>query len=118
MITIRKLARGIEKRLGRTPDEARADAQRILTYFGFRTVIIDNGITPEDRRLFYTLHDAGLLQSSLEAVPLLSGKTWRIFYWELDERDLDRILQDSPSQTDRVYASLPQDAWAHPSASP
>src|SRR5947208_11787801 len=44
--------------------------------------------------LFYSLHDAGLLQTFWETVPLLDGRNWRIFYWALNERDVDRILAD------------------------
>ena len=43
MITLRKLARAIETRLGGTSAEALAEARTILSYFGFRSVIIDRG---------------------------------------------------------------------------
>jgi len=112
IVTIDKLARALEKRLGLNSAQAATTAQRVLTYFGFENVIIDNAIDPEDRRLFYELHDAGLLQSSLDTVVLPSGKNWRIFYWELDERGLDRVLGTADPPTDRpVYSSLPPEAW-------
>lgn len=116
MITIDKLARAIEKGLGHPPDQAREEAHRVLNYFGFQTVIIDNMIHPDDRKLFYALHDAGLLRSSWETVLLLSGRNWRIFYWELVEEDLDRALREEEPGTEPVYKTLPDEAWAHPPA--
>src|SRR5437773_11873625 len=71
MITVKTLARAIEKRLGGTGSEALAEARTVMSYFGFRTEIIDNAIQPEDRKLFYSLHDAGLIQTFWETVPLL-----------------------------------------------
>ncbi len=85
-----------------------------MSYFGFRTEIIDNAIQPEDRKLFYSLHDAGLLQTFWETVPLLDGRNWRIFYWALNERDVDRILAaEEASPTEPLYNSLPDEAWGH-----
>jgi len=111
-VTIDKLARALEKRLGMDSARAASTAQRVMSYFGFENVIIDNAIDPEDRRLFYELHDAGVLQSSLDTVVLPSGKSWRIFYWEIDERDLDRILGAADPSSDRpVYSNLPPEAW-------
>src|SRR3989337_3387086 len=92
MINLDKLARAIEKRLVVPRALASEKAQRVLNYFGFRTVIIDNAIHPQDRNLFYELQDAGLLRSSWETVLLLNGRNWRIFYWEIVEADLDRLL--------------------------
>jgi len=114
MITVKTLARAIEKRLGGTGSEALAEARTVMSYFGFRTEIIDNAIQPEDRKLFYSLHDAGLLQTFWETVPLLDGRNWRIFYWALNERDVDRILAaEEPSPTEPLYNSLPDEAWGH-----
>ncbi|TLZ84892.1 MAG: hypothetical protein E6K02_09740, partial [Methanobacteriota archaeon] len=90
MITVQKLALAIQKRFGGTEAEALAESRTVMSYFGFRSVIIDNAIHPDDRKVFYALHDAGLLQSFWETVPLLDGRNWRIFYWSLNEADLDR----------------------------
>src|SRR5438552_6128920 len=114
MITVQKLAQAIGKRLGGTEAEALAEARTVMSYFGFRSVIIDNAIHPDDRKVFYALHDAGLLQSFWETVPLLDGRNWRIFYWSLNEADLDRILADQPATPDEpVDKSLPDEAWGH-----
>src|SRR5437879_13200380 len=102
MITVKTLARASEKRLGGTSSEALAEARTVMSYFGFRTEIIDNAIQPEDRKLFYSLHDAGLLQTFWETVPLLDGRNWRIFYWARNERAADSSLaaeDESPRDT-------------------
>lgn len=117
-VTVDKLARAIEKRMGSPPPEALSMAARVMNYFGFESVIIDNAIDPEDRKTFYALHDAGLLRSSWETVLLQSGRNWRIFYWELNEPDLDRILGEQRVRSEEpLYKGLPDEAWTH-SASP
>jgi hypothetical protein len=113
MITIRKLAKAIEKRLGLPAADSTAQARIVMSYFGFRNVIIDNAIHPDDRKVFYALHDAGLLQSFWETVPLMDGRNWRIFYWSLDEADLDRILARSSGKETPLYQNLPDEAWSH-----
>src|SRR5256885_6818667 len=50
MITVKTLARAIEKRLGGTSSEALAESRTVMSYFGFRSEIIDNAIQPEDRK--------------------------------------------------------------------
>src|SRR2546425_3242398 len=117
VITVQKLALAIQKRFGGTEAEALAESRTVMSYFGFRSVIIDNAIHPDDRKVFYALHDAGLLQSFWETVPLLDGRNWRIFYWSLNEADLDRILVDEQAPPEEpVYKSLPDEAWGRPAA--
>src|SRR2546425_8149197 len=117
MITVQKLALAIQKRFGGTEAEALAESRTVMSYFGFRSVIIDNAIHPDDRKVFYALHDAGLLQSFWETVPLLDGRNWRIFYWSLNEADLDRILVDEEAPPEEpVYKSLPDEACGRPAA--
>ena len=114
MITLGKLARAIEKRQGGTAAEALAEARTVMSYFGFSREIIDNAIHPDDRKVFYALHDAGLLQTFWETVVLLDGRNWRIFYWSLNEGDLDRILAEEEGPTQEpLYKSLPDEAWGH-----
>jgi len=113
-VTVEKLARAIEKRMGLARPEAQATAVRVMDYFGFESFIIDNAINAEDRKTFYTLHDAGLLRSSWETVLLLSGRNWRIFYWELNEGDLDRIVgEEETHREEPLYRELPEEAWSH-----
>ncbi len=118
MITVKKLAAAMEKRMGRTHDEALEEARVVMNYFGFRDTIIDNAIEPEDRKLLYALQEAGLLHSYWESAPLLDGRHWRIFYWQLDEAALDRLAKDEEGPSaDHVYQTLPDEAWSHPPAS-
>src|SRR5207237_1047483 len=113
-ITVRTLARAIERRLGGTTAEALNEARTVMSYFGFASQIIDNVIQPEDRKLFYNLADAGLLQTFWETVPLLDGRNWRIFYWSLNDRDIDRILSVEESRPDDpLYKTLPDEAYDH-----
>jgi len=113
-VTVEKLAKAIEKRMGLPHDQAYATAARVMDYFGLENFIIDNAIDSEDRKLFYALHDAGLLRSSWETVLLQSGRNWRIFYWELNESDLDRILGEERVRPEEpLYKGLPDEAWTH-----
>lgn len=113
-VTVDKLAKAVERKLGLPPPEALSAAVRVLNYFGFESFIIDNAIDSEDRKLFYALHDAGLLRSSWETVLLLSGRNWRIFYWEINGSDLDRIVgKDAAEREEPVYRALPDEAWTH-----
>jgi len=113
-VTVEKLGRAIEKRMGLPRPEAYATATRVMNYFGFESFIIDNAIDSEDRKTFYSLHDAGLLRSSWETILLLSGRNWRIFYWELNEGDIDRIVGAEEVRRDEpLYRELPDEAWTH-----
>ena len=120
-VTVEKLAKAIEKRIGLPHDQSYGMAGRVMNYFGFESFIIDNAIDPEDRKMFYTLHDAGILRSSWETVLLLSGRNWRIFYWEMNASDIDRITGEGIEETRRdepVYRELPEEAWTHSPQSP
>lgn len=118
MITVRKLAQAIERHLSHPPEQAEEEARTVLNYFGFQDTIIDNRIEPEDRKLFYALHDVGLLQSSWETVHLLDGRHWRIFYWRLDEDAIEHFAGAAEERHDeQVYRNLPEEAWAHPPTS-
>ena len=117
MITVKKLAAAIQKRLGHPHDVSLEEARIVMNYFGFRDTIIDNAIEPVDRKLFYALQEAGLLHSYWESVPLLDGRHWRIFYWQLDEKTLERLaVEDEPPTEEHVYQTLPDVAWTHPPA--
>ena len=118
MITVKKLAIALQQRLGRPPAEALEESRIVMNYFGFRDTIIDNAVEPEDRKLFYTLQEAGLLRSYWETVPLLDGRHWRIFYWQLDEGVLDRLSKEEEGPAEEhIYQTLPDEAWTHPPAS-
>src|SRR5437870_12711536 len=77
MITVKTLARAIEKRLGGTSSEALAESRTVMSYFGFRSEIIDNAIQLEDRKPFYALHDAVLPQTVWATDPQLDVRNWQ-----------------------------------------
>ncbi len=117
-VTVDKLSRAIHKRLKVGGDEAGHLSERVLNYFGFENFIVDNALDQPDRQLFYRLHDARLLRTSWETILLLSGKHWRIFYWELNESDLDNVLNEAEgSNMEPLYNSLPEEYWGRPEES-
>jgi hypothetical protein len=91
---------------------------RVLQFFGNSDEIIDNLLDTEDRRLFYFLQDLHVLKTHWEETQLLSGLNWRIFYWNLDLRGMEKVIWSErvQSQSD-IYVGLPDDAW-HCSCSP
>jgi len=84
LITKDILSAAIKKSVsgGSMEDEAADElAGRVLNFFGYGDVIIDNMLTPEDRDMFYMLEDAELLDTSREETTLYDGREWRIHYW-------------------------------------
>lgn len=118
VITLDRLTQAIGTRLRVEPPEAKSLATRILNYFGYSDTIIDNLVDQEDRKLFYQLHDAGLLRSSWETTLLLSGKAWRIFYWQLNLEEIQRAADEGREGEGKepLYDRLPDEAWSHATA--
>ncbi len=113
VLTIDKVQEALENTLNMSQEEASEAAMTILNYFGFATIIIDNAIDQEDRKFFYELHDAGLLNTFWETVVLPSGRAWRTFYWELDEASIVRALKKREQRKEEaIYETLPDDIWA------
>jgi hypothetical protein len=112
IVTIGRLKKAIAKKLKLEEPDATDLAERVLSYFGFTNVIIDNVIAPADRKLFYRLHDAGILQSYAESLVLQNGRTWRIFYWEISDDELHRILSKKGKVKDGTYSTLPAEYWS------
>ena len=118
LVTLDRLTRAVGSRLHVEPGEAKSLAYRILNYFGYSYTIIDNLVDQEDRKLFYQLHDAGLLRSSWETTLLLNGKSWRIFYWQLSLEEIRRAADEGHAEepVEPVYDSLPPEYWSHVTA--
>jgi len=118
LVTLDRLTAAIGARLHVEPPEAKSLAYRILNYFGYSYTIIDNLVDQEDRKLFYQLHDAGLLRSSWETILLLTGKSWRIFYWSLNLEEIEKVSRggEAGEPEEPVYDRLPEDAWSHATA--
>lgn len=86
---------------------------RVLNLFGFSDEIIDNVLDAEDRRLFYFLQDLHVLSTHGEEAQLLSGMTWRIFYWNLNREAMERIIEGMPMASEKdIYLSLPEGVWS------
>jgi len=91
MISIDELKRAIMKE-GLDEKEARGIAEHVMNFFGFEDRIIDNYFDNEDRSILYFLQDMGLVSSRIEEVYLGNGKkTWRIFYWVLNEKKIKSL---------------------------
>ncbi len=112
IVTVDRLRKAIENKLGFDARGAEETALRILNYFGYSNTIIDNSIDQEDRKLFYQLHDAGLLNTWWETVILASGRAWRTFYWELDKDAIERAAEEREKRgAELPYESLPEEVW-------
>jgi hypothetical protein len=114
-LNLRILSRVIVSKVGVSDSIAKDLALRLLNYFGFGESVIDNCLDQEDRRLFYFLQDLKLLKTHWEEAVLPSGRTWRIFYWDLnmDEiaRELKRLAGTEPEGVG-LYDSLPEEVWS------
>lgn len=102
------------------PDEdARRIAHHILNFFGYGERIIDNVLEPEDRDVFYTLEDAGILTTEREETTLYDGREWRIHYWIFrKERVLELVRTPQKKDTEveedmaSIYYQIPEEVWA------
>ncbi len=107
------LSAAIQIRTGISTAEADGLAEMVLSYFGFDLQVIDNALEPEDRKVFYLLHDAGILSSDWEETMIPSGKMWRIYYWELNVAQIRKMLSKKKGSGayGSVYDRLPSEAW-------
>ena len=107
------LMRAISKKVGVDDEMAGKISLRVLNYFGFEDCIIDNALDQDDRRLFYFLQDVALLKTDWEEAILPSGRTWRIFYWSLNNENIASIAMDIEviKAQQGIYETLPADIW-------
>ncbi len=91
-------------------------AIRVLNYFGYSSTILDNTLNQEDRRLFYFLQDLGLLETQWDETTLpVSGRGWRIFYWQLDLQEIRELAKADEKEDEEetgLYESLPENVWS------
>ena len=106
-----RLREYLKRKLALGSKESGELADLLLAYFGYNTVIIDNAIQSEHRRIFYRLQEEGILHSYFEDAVLPSGKSWRIAYWELDLNDIDRTPAEKVATLPSTYEALPADVW-------
>ncbi len=108
------LMRAISKKVGVDDEMAGQISLRVLNYFGFEDCIIDNALDQDDRRLFYFLQDVALLKTDWEEAILPSGRTWRIFYWSLNNANIATIAThvELIEAQQGIYETLPAYIWS------
>ncbi len=111
MITVQMLARAVEKALGLEKEKAGSIAGQVMAYFGFNGRIVDNIIDKNDRKLFYMLQEAGILNSSWETLTLHNGKNWRVYYWYFSEQNVREALTEESAEEEDIYCSVPDEVW-------
>ena len=94
-------------------------ADYLMNFFGFEDYIIDNVLDAEDRDVFYTLEEEGLLRTEREEIYLLKGKMWRIHYWILRKRDILALARGKTAAPEKaeenyasVYSQMGEEVWA------
>jgi hypothetical protein len=94
-------------------------ADYLMNFFGFEDYIIDNVLDAEDRDVFYTLEEEGILRTEREEIYLLKGKMWRIHYWILRKREILALAREkaaAPVKQEENYATLygqmGEEVWA------
>lgn len=109
------LANVIASKVGANKSMAKELAMRVLNYFGYGEVVIDNMLDQEDRRLFYFLQDLKLLKTDWEETILPNGRSWRIFYWEINTDEIlkeARKLSEIRDESMNIYDTLPENIWS------
>lgn len=97
-------------------EEAQSSAEHIINFFGYGTRVIDNMLEPEDRDVFYTMEDLGILETEREETTLFDGREWRIHYWILNvnrviELSEMNIQTNSDDSTFDIYNEIPDEYW-------
>ena len=94
-------------------------ADYLMNFFGFDDYIIDNILDAEDRDVFYTLEEEGLLRTEREEIYLLKGKMWRIHYWILRKREILALARDKAEAPAKkldnlvsLYDQVGEEVWA------
>ena len=123
IITLNELSKAIARRLDIDNEKAREYANTVIDFFGFHDRIIDNVLTPQERKLFYELQERGILTSEREATTLYNGNQWRTHYWRLEK---DAIVKYSNGKKKKsatqgndaqntgyedVYSTITKDMW-------
>ncbi len=98
-------------------EESESSAEHIINFFGYSTRVIDNMLEPEDRDVFYTMEDLGILETEREETTLFDGREWRIHYWilnvirvlELAEMNINNNNEDNEKFD--IYNEIPDEFW-------
>ncbi|MCL4412720.1 MAG: hypothetical protein M1526_05140 [Candidatus Thermoplasmatota archaeon] len=81
-------------------------ADYVLSFFGYEDTLIDNVLSQQDRDVFYTLEETGILSTSSEDITLMKGKSWRIHYWHISGDKIRNILKKSQVEEENIYDKL------------
>jgi hypothetical protein len=122
VITLQDLRNALRAVLGTKgvkQDDTNKLADYLMNFFGFEDYIIDNVLDADDRDVFYTLEEEGLLRTESEEIYLLKGKMWRIHYWILKKREILSLARDkaveAPVKDDgyaTCYKGVDDEVWA------
>ncbi len=124
LVYVQDLAKAIQRATAKNPEKqleynaAVTISDYILGFFGFQNRIVDNILEPQDRNLFYSLQDYGLIRTITEETKLWDGREWRIHYWLLDHNkifnvseELEQSTEDMENPVDSLYNDLPERLW-------
>ncbi|MCD6461413.1 MAG: hypothetical protein J7L61_01565 [Thermoplasmata archaeon] len=97
MVTLEDLEKAAVACLGDRVGEERARemARRIMEYFGFDDMVVDNRIPTRDRDVFYMFEEVGLVSTFEDEAYVVRGKRWRIHYWALNK---DKIREKAEAE--------------------
>lgn len=96
----------IFKKSGMNPKEIEELADYVLSFFGFEDTLVDNILSQQDRDVFYTLEETGILSTSSEDITLMKGKTWRIHYWHINNGKIKSILSSKRESKENIYDKI------------
>jgi len=111
---LRAALRAIVGRRGMTEEDITALADYVISFFGFESEVIDNRLDMDDRDVFYTLDEGGILGTRQEDIQIQRGKLWRIPYWILRTKQIKELAAATrPREEGGVFAydDLPREAW-------
>ncbi len=118
VVTLEEMREALRKTLGRkglAEEEVLRLADYILSFFGYAAEVVDNRLAVDDRDVFYTLEEEGLLTTRREEVLLKRGKLWRIHYWVLciaRIKELARARRDDGEEDyASVYGEMSEEVW-------
>ena len=121
VVTLSEMTAALRETLGRkglSNVEVEALADYVISFFGFSTEVVDNRLSVEDRDVFYTLEEEGILGTRQEEVHLRKGKLWRIHYWILRVDFIKELARTKGGQKQQdlvtVYKEMPEEAWVRP----
>lgn len=94
---------------GMTHKEIEELADYVLSFFGYEKTLIDNILSQQDRDIFYTLQDTGILSTSSENITLQKGKPWRIHYWHLNVDKIHSVINQHKREESDIYEKIFKD---------